>query len=199
MFIEAEEKDLQFDGEEKGNIQCYRFKGENTTISITKKGGYVSYYRKYRPIGNDGITYQQAIDNALAFVARFDNAAFKESYYFADEGMCTVNLAYTQGNTVCYTDLIKIGVAMDNGEIIMFESTGYIMNHTTRTISSPKHSIEDAQKLLSSKLSVISVKDVLIPSPGTLSEYHCYEFYCKGINDREYLIYIDTKWNNEKK
>ena len=84
------------------------------------------------------------------------------------------------------------------GEILFFESAGYIMNHSTRTIEKPKYTAEQAQKVLSNKLQVISVKDVLIPSPGSLSEFHCYEFYCKGMDDRELLVYIDADTLDER-
>ncbi len=191
-FLDISADELTYDGEENGKIKGYRFAGQNLTISVSAKGGYVTYYRKYRQIGNDDITYDTAVHNAITFAERFSNKTFTESYYFTDEGLCTVNLAYTQGSTICYTDLIKVGVAMDTGEILLFESSGYIMNHTTRTIAAPKYTAEQARSVLSEKLKVLSVKDVLIPSPGTLSEYHCYEFYCTGLNDRELLIFIDA-------
>ncbi len=191
-FLEIDQDSIAYDGSEDGRIRCYRFSGKDFTISVTAKGGYVAYYRKFREIPTSKINYNEAVEKAISFVGRFSDNSFTESYYFTDEGMCTVNLAYTQGNTICYTDLIKVGVAMDTGEVIMFESTGYIMNHTPRTIPLPTHSEAQARAILSDKLNVISVDEVLIPSPGTLEEFHCYEFYCTGIGDREYLVYIDA-------
>jgi hypothetical protein len=42
----------------------------------------------------------------------------KESYYINQGGVLTINFAYMDGDFVCYPDLIKVGVAMDDGEIV---------------------------------------------------------------------------------
>lgn len=197
-FLGIAADSLTRDTDENGKIPCYRFVADDLSISISKSGGFIVYYRKYRSVGEEKISYETAVDKAIDAAKKFSDATFSESYYFTDEGMCTVNLAYTQGNTVCYTDLIKVGVAMDTGEILMFESTGYIMNHTSRTVSTPAHTIAEAQAKLSDKLKVISSKEVLIPSPGSLSEYHCYEFYCTGLDNKELLVYVDTDTLEER-
>ena len=43
-----------------------------------------------------------------------------------------INYAYVQNNVVIYSDLIKVKIALDNGEVLGIESTGYLNNHTTR-------------------------------------------------------------------
>ena len=68
----------------------------------------------------------------------------KESYYFSDNGICTINFAYTNNDIVFYTDLIKVGVSMQDGKILSFDANGYIMNHKDRQLDSPKISLQDA-------------------------------------------------------
>ena len=41
-----------------------------------------------------------------------------------------INFVFLDGQTLCYTDLIKVGVALDDGELLFLEATGYIYNHT---------------------------------------------------------------------
>jgi len=197
-FLNISLRTLKYEGLEEGKIRAYRFSGTDFDISVSVIGGHIIYYRKYRPIGNDTLSYNQAVEKAVKSAEEHFGETFAQSYYIADEGMCTVNLAYKSGNTVCYTDLVKIGIAMDTGELILWEATGYIMNHTARSISEPKYTSIEAEKQLSERLKVISVKDVLIPSPGSLKEYHCYEFYCNGLDDKEILIYIDTDTLTER-
>lgn len=50
----------------------------------------------------------------------------KETYYFTSDGICTINFAYTQSGVTCYTDLIKVGVALDDGSIVLFDAAALL-------------------------------------------------------------------------
>ncbi len=50
----------------------------------------------------------------------------KETYYIKQDGIVTINYAYMQNNVIMYPDLIKLKVALDNGEILGIETTGYL-------------------------------------------------------------------------
>ncbi len=184
--------------ETDGNIDCYNFDSEEMSISVTKLGGFVVYMRKYHEIGEHKISYDDAVKKALEYINSNSDGKFVATYYFADEGVCTVNLAYKEGATVCYPDLIKIGVALDTGEVVMLEAASYIANHYTRTISTPEYTAADAKQVLSKALTVESVKRAIIPISGNV-EKHCYEFTCRGINDEELLIYVNVKNLEEEK
>ena len=56
----------------------------------------------------------------------------KESYYVINDGICTINYAYSQDGVTCYPDLVKVAVALDTGGVVEYNATGYIMNHTDR-------------------------------------------------------------------
>ncbi len=62
----------------------------------------------------------------------------KETYYLKQGGAVTINYAYEQ-NVIVYPDLIKLKIALDNGEILGIETTGYLNNHTERNISRSKN------------------------------------------------------------
>ncbi|MEE1025737.1 MAG: germination protein YpeB, partial [Acutalibacteraceae bacterium] len=112
--------------DEEGKIRAFVFGFENGVIAVTKQGGYVLYFRKNREIQSSEPDYEKAVRLAKKYVESLNMGNFKTSYYFADEGMCVINFAYVQGDTVCYPDLIKVGVAMDTGEIVFYEAAGYI-------------------------------------------------------------------------
>lgn len=40
-----------------------------------------------------------------------------ESYHLTENNIMTINFAYQDGGALCYPDLVKVGVALDNGEI----------------------------------------------------------------------------------
>lgn len=183
---------LEYSGEQEGKLPAYRFITDDTVIAVSKRGGYTLYFRKYRQMSESLLSYEQALTRAKEWLSAHSNLSFKESYFFADEGVCTVNFAYKEGGTVCYTDLIKVGVALDNGEIVLCEADGFIMNHTARTIKTPAFSLEEAQKIVSPSLTVNAASRVLIPSDGE-KEKACYEFVCADSEGQEVLVYINSE------
>ena len=125
---------------------------------------------------------QGAIQKAQEYLENRGITSMKESYYSTSGGVCTINFAYQQGSVTCYTDLIKVGVALDNGEVVMFDARGYLMNHQDRALSSAALTKEQAQEKLSPYLTVQSASVALIPS-DVGEENLCYEFLCKGKNE----------------
>ena len=107
-----------------------------------------------------------------------------------------MNFAYRQNNVTCYSDLIKVKVALDNGEIVGMESYGYIMHHTLREIRTPALSKQDARGKVSRRLGIDSVNIALIPKDSK-REVLCYEF--KGtFGDKNFLIYINAETGVEE-
>ena len=174
-----------------GNVPCYNFTDGDMSFSVTKQGGYVMYMRKFRQTGEQTIHYEQAVKLAEEYLLNASGERFVTTYYFADEGVCTVNFAFKEGSTICYPDLIKIGVALDNGEIVFVEAGGYIANHYTRTIATPKYTVSEARERLSKVLKINDVNRCIIPTDGK-HEKHCYEFNCVGIDNEELLIYVNV-------
>lgn len=179
-------------GDTDGNVPCYNFTDEEMSFSVTKQGGYIIYMRKFREIKEQTIEYEDAVKKAKEYLEKNSKQSFVSTYYFADEGVCTVSFAYKEGATVCYPDLIKIGVALDNGEIVSIEAGGYIANHYTRTISTPKYSVDEARQRLSKALKINDVSRCIIPTNGKY-EKHCYEFDCTGIDGEQLLVYVNTQ------
>lgn len=179
-------------GSEDGNMPSYVFYFEQGSASVTKRGGHVNYFRKEREVSESQMSYEQAVEKAKEYLSSLNIGEFTDTYYFTDEGMCVVNFALLEGDVICYTDLIKVGVALDNGEILFYEARGYIMNHHKRELASPPYTAEQARESVSTHLKVENVDMAVIPSGGK-NELFCYEFHCKGENDEDILVYINAQ------
>lgn len=188
---------LQSDGSVKGNMPAYRFAGEGITASVSIKGGFPIYMRKERVINESLLSYEQALEKAKRYLKRIELSGFTETYYSINEGICIINMAYLDGETICYTDLIKIGVAMDNGEIMLFEGSGYISNHKSRAFETAVYTLKEAQKVVSKELTVTQTALALIPT-NSVGEVRCYEFTCTAKNGEEILVYINTQTKAEE-
>ena len=87
----------------------------------------------------------------------------KESYYVTNHNICTINYAYVQDGAVCYSDLVKVGVALDSGEIVSFNATGYLMNHHDRAVDFSPISADEARAAVSPRLTVEAESLCYIP------------------------------------
>lgn len=82
----------------------------------------------------------------------------QSSYYEKSGGIATINFAYVQDNVTCYSDLVKVRVALDTGEIVGLETNGYIMNHAEENLSAPALSVDDAKSKISTGLDISNNK-----------------------------------------
>lgn len=192
------EADSLIPGEpENGVFSCYTFSTESTSVSITKKGGLLCSLLSTNRVGEESISEEKAIQIGLDYLNSIGYAGMTETYFFTDDGICTINYALEINGVICYTDLIKVSVALDNGRVLSVDARGYILNHEPRAIASPLISSAEAGKSISPNLTVTSVRQALIPS-GADSEYHCYEFLCTGKDDDHVLVYIDVETGVER-
>lgn len=206
---EAKEKAAEFIGNdrikqinsaglsENGNIKNYTFFVElqdtkNTiAISITQKGGYVLYMNYNRDIENEIMSYEAANEKGKDFLQQKGFYNMKETYYLIQEGIITINYAYQQDEVVMYPDLIKVKIALDNGEVLGIETTGYLNSHIERKLPNVRISKEDARENINQNLEIEAEGLAVIPTEYKTEKY-CYEFKGK-VEEKDFLVYVDVE------
>ena len=188
---------------ENGNIQSYDFTVKNkdnkdnvTNISISKKGGHVVFINRNRDVNVENLNYEQAGQKGKEYLSNCGYENMEETYYLKQSGILTINYAYKQDDVIIYPDLIKVKVALDNGEILGLESTGYLNSHQERTLKTPKITIEEAKKNLNPELEILSEGKAIIPTEWK-TELECYEFKGK-VDDTNFLVYINIENGREE-
>lgn len=169
---------------------------KNINISISKKGGHVVAMNVNRDINAEVITEEDANERGKEFLDLKGFKNMKETYYLKQEGIVTINYAYVQDDVVVYPDLIKVKIALDNGDIMGIETTGYLNNHEQRNISNIKINKEKAKERLNKNLEIKSEGLAIIPT-NWKTEILCYEFKGK-IDNREFLVYINAENGKEE-
>ena len=168
----------------------------DVTIAISKKGGHIVYLNTNREIKVENLNFDQANEKGKEFLKQKNIENMEQTYYLKNDGIITINYAYSQDGVIMYPDLIKLKIALDNGQILGMETSGYLNNHTIRDISGAKISKEDAKKNLNKNLDIQSEKLAVIPTEWK-TEILCYEFKGK-IEDKEYLVYINASTGEEQ-
>lgn len=186
---------------ENATIPVYDFsitnnQDETINISISKKGGHIVSMNSNRDVNTEIISQEEADTKGKEFLEVKGFSNMKETYYLKQEGIVTINYAYSQNDVIMYPDLIKVKVALDNGEVLGIETTGYLNNHTQRDISNIKITKEEAKKNLNSDLNIESEGLAIIPTEWK-TEILCYEFKGK-VDDREFLVYINAENGREE-
>ena len=90
----------------------------------------------------------------------------------------------------------KVKVALDDGEILGMESTGYLNSHYERDLPQVKITKQEAKKTLNKNLQIESEGLAVIPTEYQ-TEILCWEFKGK-VNDTDYLVYINAENGREE-
>lgn len=187
---------------ENGNIPSYdlyvKLKNEenDATISISKKGGHIVFSNYNRDVKTETISIEQANEIGKNFLSQKGFPNMKETYYLKQQGILTINYAYNQNDVTVYSDLIKLKVALDNGEVLGIETTGYLNSHKERNFPSVNITKEEAKKTLNKNLEIKSESLAIIPTEFK-TELLCWEF--KGtVNGSDFLVYINAENGREE-
>ncbi len=189
---------------ENGDIPVYDFsikmkngdKDNYAYVSISKKGGQIVLMNYNRNIDAEAISQEDANKIGKEFLESKGFANMKETYYLKQEGTVTINYAYLQDNVTIYPDLIKLKIALDNGEILGIETSGYLNSHIQRDVSNVKIDKETAEQKLNKELQIKSEGLAVIPTKWN-SEILCWEFKGK-VDDSEFLVYINAENGREE-
>ena len=195
-----------FELSQNSDIEAYAFgiktnNDENINIAISKIGGHVIYMNSDRNVETKIISDEEAKTKAKEYLDLKGFANMKATYYMNQGGVSTINFAYEQKydanqSVIVYADLIKVKVALDTGEILGIETTGYLNNHYEREFVIPKISMGEAKLRLNDDIEIINQRLAMIPTEWN-TEIFCYEFQGK-IDEIEFLTYINVETGDEE-
>lgn len=166
-------------------------------ISVSKKGGKIVLMNYNREITAEALSQEQANGIGKKFLEEKGFPNMKETYYLKQDGAVTINYAYYLNNEITvYPDLIKVKIALDNGEILGIETSGYLNSHAQRETNAIKISKEEAKKTINKQLQIESEGLAIIPTKWN-TEILCWEFKGK-VDETEFLVYINAENGREE-
>lgn len=188
---------------EEVSIPCYTFSIQPTNasdklsayIGVSRKGGHVIWMNNPRPIGDEKISIEDAQRRALRFLEDKEFEDMELNYYQKYDGGVLFNFVPKVNNVNIYPDLIKVKVALDNGEIVGYDAVQFYTHHQERDLDDPKLSEADARKLLREDFEVKSSRLAVIPKGK--GEVLCYEFKGRYMNG-DFIIYINADNGHEE-
>lgn len=194
-------KEINSYGKSEGDITVYNFgttfNDESVaTISISEKGGHIVYMDRNREVEAEIVSQEEADKKAKEYLEQKGFKNMKETYYLKQSGIVTINYAATQDDVIMYPDLIKVKVALDNGEILGIETTGYLNSHTERKLEEPKVTKEQAKESLNKNLNIESEALAVIPTEWK-TEVLCWEFE-GNVEGLDFIVYVNAETGKEE-
>ena len=201
LFDNSNIKEVSSYGKSEGDINSYNFgitfnDDSIATVSISEKGGHVIYMDKNREVSAEVISQEEADNKAKQYLEKNGFSNMKETYYLKQSGIVTINYAYVQDDVIMYPDLIKVKVALDNGEILGIETTGYLNSHTERKLEEPKVTVEEAKESLNDNLTIESEELAVIPTEWK-TEVLCWEFE-GNVEGLDFIVYVNAETEKEE-
>ena len=172
--------------------------GGELYVEITKQGGQVLQMLSSRPVGEAALSRKEGVEQAASFLDAHGYQDMSPSYFLEGDGILTVHFAPVLDGVYCYPDLVKVGVALDNGDVVSFEAHGYLMNHGAREPAAPAVSADEAAERVDSSLTVLSRQLALIPTGGEY-EVLCHEFKCQNADGGHVLVYVNAATGQQER
>ena len=169
---------------------------EIATIGMTQKGGHVLWMLHNKTVKEKKIEMDKAKEIGRKYLEERGFKGMVDTYYIAEDNTATINYAYQQDNVTIYPDLIKLKIALDNGDIIGIESKGYLYSHREREIPEPKITEEEARAKINPRMKILSTGLAIIPTDYK-TELFVYEFKGK-VNNNDFLVYINAETGKEE-
>lgn len=158
-------------------------------ISVSKQGGHIVWMNNTRSVSGISLSMKQAQDRALKFLREKGFNNMEPNYSLRYDGIGLFNFAYKENDVTIYPDLIKVKIALDNGEIVGFEAAAYLHAHHDREIQEPQITQEEAREKVRLDFNIDSVRLAMIPQGS--KEVLCYEFKGK-YKENDFIVYINA-------
>lgn len=181
----------------EGVIATYSFEVRSTQgnrewayIDVSQIGGHVVFFTNTRNIGESTLTMEEARERALEFTRSLNLPSMKSTYSIVQGNIAFITLVRMKDDVVIYPEQVKVQVAMDNGSIIGYEASQFLMTHRERNIPQPKTTEEEARNKINGRLTIENVRLAIIPLES-LREVLTYEIRAT-MGEITYLVYINA-------
>ncbi|HOJ78722.1 MAG TPA: germination protein YpeB [Bacillota bacterium] len=171
-------------------------------LSVSVKGGHVAWMLGNREVRKSKLNLNQAKKRALEFSYRNGYRSLQAVSIEEYQNTATITLVPVRNEVLYYPELIKIQVALDNGDILGFEAINYLTFYEPDSGAFPKKPIAKISRERLSKIVSPHLKVRRIQLAQVLDQMYnkvlCYEVDGTQGNDR-FLIYYNANTGREEK
>lgn len=169
------------------------------TVEVTQAGGHLLSLLNARIAGNPTMDLERAKEEGLSYLEAHGFAGMAPTFGTAEDGFATVQYVAKHQGALAYPDQVKIRISLDNGEVVGFDASQYVMNHRERgALAKPAVVPTEAARALNPDLQVERVQMALIPTEAGDGEVLAYEFL-GHLEDETFLVYVNAETGHEER
>ena len=184
-----------FSANSQGLLGGYTWNYKEAYLDVSQQGGVVTFYRDQRSIEPRKLSQEDATAKAKAVMISLGWQLVLTSSEDFGSYVQYDFVAEKEGVRI-YPDKVRLMIALDNGQLVGFDSVPYYSFHQARNFP-PKITMEQAVKKLRPNFQVTEKRLAVIAKSGNQDVY-CYEFRGK-YQGEEYLLYLDAATGAEEK
>ena len=186
--------------EVRGTIPSYTFTavagGKQYWLDLSKKGGHLVWMNTGVEPAEATLSLEEARDAAAAFAEAVGYTQLHPLFTHREGNRAVTNFVVKQEGVLLYPDQVKVLVSLEDGAILGFDASSYLMAHTDRSIGKPQISEEDALSRVNPALTPTETYLALIPR-DCLEEVLSWEI--RGtMGDNEFIVYINAQTGEEE-
>lgn len=201
LFLEIPEQSLKYEGVSGGELPCYYFsisgEGKDARICVTLRAGEIAEWENDCRPDAGTITEDEAAKTASAFLEEHDYVNLKELSRETQGGFCVVTFAREENDIVFLPDEVRVGVALDSGDVCFLDADRYLLGNGRETALEPDLGVDKAAEAVPEELEIKAARLVVVEL-STGSERFCYEIGCQG-EAGNVIIYVNARTGLQEK
>lgn len=187
--------------DQAGGVSVYYFdatkqNGTPLNFGVSIHGGHIIYMIDGRPVAERNIERAQLIDKANQLLRKWGYGTAEFVSSVENDGTLVMDFAPRENGVSLQTELIKVSLAMDNGELVGFDARNYWINHHARQFEAPKLSAAQALQHVSPRLRVSGEPQLALVADRRGQETLVWQVHGQ-IEDQRFRVYIDTTTGHE--
>ncbi|MDB4895093.1 MAG: hypothetical protein JWN15_1355 [Firmicutes bacterium] len=170
--------------------------GTPATFGVSVHGGHVIFMMDGRAVNGRNLTEPQLTEKARALLSRWGYPAAERVSAVENEGTLIMDFAPRENGAAVQTELIKVTLAEDNGELVGFDARNYWINHRPRTLPPATLSAAQARAHISPRLTVESEPSLSVVADRRGNERLTWEVRSR-LDDQHYQVFVDATTGEE--
>lgn len=179
-------------------VRLNRKGAEAVYIEISQRGGHILQMYQYPTTGKAEISAEAAMEIAVAFLERMDFHDLVVVDEMVYDNSCDLTLVPLDEGVYLYTDMLKVMVSLNSGEVMSFDQSSYITHHYERMIDTPKISQAQIAGKMNPNFQIEEFRLALISDEYSEGEYLCYEVRGEVAGEK-YAVFVDANSGEERR
>ena len=170
--------------------------GLTMNFGVSVHGGHVVYMVDGRPVTDKRLQPPELIQKAADMLRRWGFPDVAHVSAVENDGTLVMDFAPVVGGVAIHTDMIRVSLAMDNGELVGYDARPYWVNHYNRDLPTPKLTAAEAAARTSPRLTVTGEPRLALIADRRGQERLVWEVPGR-VEDQYFRVFVDAADGSE--